>query len=96
MPACFQMSKQVILLYSNGASECIDSTHKANAAAENGTVKRCLFLFKIQLLNSGIFMGPGHRAITDVPALQYQRISGKQVSFALLDPSGGIQGEKKG
>ncbi len=28
-----------------------------------------------------------HYATTDVPALQYQQISGKQVSFALLDPS---------
>lgn len=41
-------------------------------------------------------MGLGHRAITDVPALRYQQISGKQVRFALLDTSGGIQGEKKG
>ncbi len=32
-----------------------------------------------------------HGAITDVPALQYQHISGKRVSFALLDPNREVQ-----
>lgn len=69
---------------------------KAKASAESRIMKRYLFILKlekksIKLLNSGIFMGLRHCAITDVADTQYQQISGKQVSFALLGPNRKVQ-----